>query len=77
MALTIALRKTGKKLTPYVMKTTTNGRVQKAFKKDVVPKMKACLERKGMKGTKSVSKRKDMVRECATEVTGTVLSFVR
>jgi len=70
----IALRKSGGKLTPYIGTYSQDGKVQKAFKAQIVPKVASCVKAKN-KGVHSVSILKKNVSDCAKAVSGTKLTL--
>ena len=56
-----------------VRRVVTDGRVQKAFKEQIVPKMTACTAK--AKGVGNVADRKKIFKDCAKEVKGTSLNL--
>jgi len=56
-----------------VRRVITDGRVQKAFKKQIGEPMAQCMQK--AKGVANVSDRKDIVRECAIQFKGVKLNI--
>lgn len=74
MVLKVKLRSSGKKLTAFVSSVVTNGKVQKAFAKQIGGPVGACVKsgvRKGM----TAGAIKDVVRKCGKAKAGTKLSY--
>ena len=75
MAITrIALRKRGGKLTPYIGTYSQDGKVQKAFKAQIVPKVASCVKSSNT-GVHEVGKLRANVAKCGKAVTGSHLSL--
>ena len=62
--LTVKLRKSGKKLTPYVSASSTDGRVQRAFAEQIGIPAGQCVKAGVHKGM-SVTEIRDVVKRCA------------
>jgi len=74
IVLKVKLLARGKALTPYVAKVTTNGRVQRAFAKQIGEPAGACVRggvHKGMNQTEI----RNVVRQCGKQHAGTRLSL--
>lgn len=72
MVLTIKLRASGKRLTPFISSVSTNGKVQKAFKAQIGETVGACVKSSVKKGM-SAGAIKKAVRDCGKKSANTKL----
>lgn len=74
MVLTIKLRASGKRLTPFISSVSTNGKVQKAFKTQIGDVVGACVKSNVKKGMTAGAIKK-AVRDCGKKSADTKLKL--